>query len=301
MLDVIWFLNADKDRCILIGRNALNYHLAQPGKGEAIFSTMDFDIVCPSFEVAEECREILESHGFMKEGGAFFHESKGELDIVLADISQPEDVICGYYNIPSLNTLWEVRERKDGILAPPSEALIMNKLLYIRENEGKDIESVAIYFGLFPDKLVPFIKEIENHPIQEERDKMLYALYEAVAGNPVQKEAVEKVIMAEIERSNQSYQNKQICASTPGKNVLEPIQHKELILNRLYGPGTLTIEEDKATLQLSPKLLFNVPAALLADKPYKIGDIVHIQCLRQTKDGLIIIEKENTKGRDIER
>lgn len=302
MLDVICFLNADKDRCILIGRNALNYQLAQPGKNEVIFSTMDFDIVCPTFEAAEECREILESHGFVKAGATFVHERKGELDILLADISQPENVICGYYNIPSLHSLWEVRERKEGILAPPDEALIMNKLLNIRENEGKDIESVAIYFSLFPGKFAPILEKIENNIDPKERETMLFALYEAVAGNPLQKEAVEKIIVEDIGRNNQCIKKHKTCESNhEAECISNPPQRKELILNRLYGPGTLTICENKAILQLSPKLSFNVPGELLADKPYKKGDIIHIQCLRLTKDGLIIREKENTKGKDIER
>lgn len=214
MLDVIRLLNEDKDRCVLIGRNALNYQIVQPNSERILFQTMDFDLICPDHNIAEECREILENHNFVKDGGTF-RGKNGELDILLADPSQPQCVIGGYYNIPSLYPLWEARERKDGILSPPHEAIIMNKLLNIRDNLGKDIESVAVYFNYFPEKIESFLEKIDKNPQQEDREAMLYSLYEAVAENPAQKEAVEKVILGDIGRSNKISQKHQQGDSKP--------------------------------------------------------------------------------------
>lgn len=55
------------------------------------------------------------------------------------------------------------------------------------------------------------------------------------------------------------------------------------------------------TLKLSPNLLFCVPRELLADKPYKTGDVIRVQSLRHTKEGLIIREADKIKRKDIER
>lgn len=290
MLDVIRLLNEDKDRCILIDRNALNYQIVRPGSESIVFHTMDFDLVCPDHDIAEECREILENHSFMKDGATFIG-GNGELDLLLADPSQPQCVIGGYYNIPSLYPLWEARERKDGILSPPHEAIIMNKLLNIRDNLGKDIESVAIYFNYFPEKLELFLEKIDKNPKQEDREAMLYSLYEAVTENPVQKEAVEKVIIGDIGRSNKISQKHQLCDSKQEEFPSGVPQRREFLHGRLYGPGTLTVEEDKATLRLSPKCFFNVPRELLSE--YKTGDVVKIQSLRFDKDGCLNIREQD--------
>lgn len=40
------------------------------------------------------------------------------------------------YNTPTLRPLWDARERRDGVLCPSVEALLLDKLLHMRENEA---------------------------------------------------------------------------------------------------------------------------------------------------------------------
>lgn len=60
-------LNTGHDRCILIGRNALNFLNVSDGRGCA-FSTMDYDLACPTVIEANECHQILNQYGFVKSG-----------------------------------------------------------------------------------------------------------------------------------------------------------------------------------------------------------------------------------------
>jgi hypothetical protein len=199
MLDVLKKLNRDKDRCALIGRNALNLHLAGGGfPSKKIFSTMDFDVLCPDAKTALECQEMLVESGFTKNGATFTGKS-GELDILIADTEYPEGVIGEYYNIPSLRPLWDARERRrNGILSPSDERLILDKLLNFRENEGKDIETVGVYFALKPEKFEPFLKIIDGHTLPEEREKMLFSLYQIVSGDEKRRTAIENIMLSDI-------------------------------------------------------------------------------------------------------
>jgi len=197
MFSVIRKLNQDKDRCVLLGRNAFNFLLMKMGREGHSISTFDFDVLCPNLKIAEECKSLLEENGFAADG-ATFRGKKGELDILLADSDYPQCVIGNYYNIPSLRSLWDARKRMDGILAPPQELLLLNKLLYSRENNGKDAETITQYLRFCPEQFTPLLRTIETHPVREEREKLLYALYESVAANPNQREAVEKRIIMDI-------------------------------------------------------------------------------------------------------
>ena len=71
MLDILRKLNHDKDRCLLIGRNALNFHMADFQEDYMPFSTTDYDIVCPDLKTARECRNILIKEGFEKNIATF--------------------------------------------------------------------------------------------------------------------------------------------------------------------------------------------------------------------------------------
>jgi hypothetical protein len=169
MLDVLKKLNQDKERCVLIGRNALNLHLAGGSfPSKRIFSTMDYDVLCPNLKIVLECQEILVALGFTKSGGTF-RGKLGELDILIADTEHPEGITGEYYNIPSLRPLWDARKRlENGILSPGDERLILDKLLNARENEGKDTETIAVYFALKPEKFEPILKMIDEHNVPQE-------------------------------------------------------------------------------------------------------------------------------------
>ena len=199
MLDILRKLNHDKDRCLLIGRNALNFRLAEFLEHGVMLATADYDVVCPDLETARECRSILEAEGFYQDK-ATFRSSFGELDILIADPEFPQSVLGDYYNIPSLRPLWDIRERKDGILSPDPDKLILNKLLYSRENEGKDSETIAIYLGLRPEKFETLLKTIVEHPTPDEREKMLFSLYASVAGiSEEHKIKIEAILLSDLE------------------------------------------------------------------------------------------------------
>lgn len=200
MLDIIRTLNEDKDRALLIGRNAFNFLLSDDREKNA-FQTFDFDVVCPDLATANECKKILRSLGFEKKNGTFVG-SKGELDIILSDPEHPaEIVVSGFYNLPSLRPLWESRKKHDGVLLPDIDAIIWNKLLYSRENEGKDTETVSIYFELHPERFEPFLRKVDSHPNTEEKETILFALYASTEERPEQKSLIEDVVRENIVRS----------------------------------------------------------------------------------------------------
>jgi hypothetical protein len=200
VIDILKKLNEDKDRCALIGRSGLNLSLSCKSEVINPFYTVDYDIVCPDLETAKECSEILRQFGFSSDGATFTEARNGELDILIADPEYPEGIVAEYYNVPSLRPLWDARERVNGILVPDTETLIMNKLLYARENDGKDLNTVAVYFALEPDKLEPFIERIQKHDVPDERETMLYSLYASMVDKEDAKKKIERVLLSEIER-----------------------------------------------------------------------------------------------------
>jgi hypothetical protein len=179
-----------------------------------MFATADYDVVCPDLETANECRNILKEEGFYQDK-ATFRSSLGELDILIADPEYPQSVMGEYYNVPSLRPIWNTRERKDGIISPDPDKLILNKLLYARENDGKDCETIAIYFGLRPEKFDTLLKTINEHPVSDERDKMLFSLYMSVACvSEEQKVKVEAIILSDLENSSSEIIKKNIIVNT---------------------------------------------------------------------------------------
>jgi rubrerythrin len=204
MIDILKKLNKDKDRCALIGRNALNMSFSHKPESINPFYTTDYDIVCPDLKMAQECSEILRQSGFVNDGATFAESKRGELDILIADPEYPRGVIAEYYNVPSLRPLWDSRVRENGIPVSDNETLIMNKLLYARENDGKDLKTVAIYFTLEPDRLEPFIERIKNHDERDERETMLYSLYASMADKEDVKKKIEEIILSEIENPEES-------------------------------------------------------------------------------------------------
>ena len=201
MINILRKLNQDKDRCLLIGRNALNFCLEECKEHGALFTTMDYDIVCPDLETAQECQIILKKEGFTQDS-ATFRSSFGELDVLIADPDFSQGILGEYYNVPSLRSLWDTREHNDGIISPNPDKLILNKLLYTRENEGKDNETIAIYLKLRPEKFDILLKTIDEHPIQEERDKMLFSLYISVTNvNEEQKLKVQAILLSDLEKN----------------------------------------------------------------------------------------------------
>ena len=208
MLDILRKLNHDKDRCMLIGRNALNFRLAEFLEYGLMFATADYDIVCPDLKTASECCNILKEEGFTQDN-ATFKSSLGELDILIADPEFPQSITGEYYNVPSLRPLWNARERDDGVLSPDPDKLILNKLLYSRDNEGKDNETIAIYLGLRPERFDTLLKTIDEHPEPDERDRMLFSLYISVAGvNEEQKAKLETLLLSDAE--NELFKEKKI-------------------------------------------------------------------------------------------
>jgi hypothetical protein len=204
MIDILKKLNEDKDRCALIGRNALNMSFSHKSEAVNPFYTTDYDIVCPDLKIAKECSEILRQSGFTNDGATFSESKSGELDILIADTEYPQGVVGDYYNVPSLRPLWDARVRENGILVPDNATLIMNKLLYARENDGKDLKTVTLYFTLEPDRLEPFIEKIKKHDALEERETMLYSLYASMADKEDARKKIEEVILSEIENINEA-------------------------------------------------------------------------------------------------
>jgi hypothetical protein len=203
VIEILRKLNEDKDRCALIGRNGLNLSFSNKSEVKNPFYTVDYDIVCPDLKTANECSEILKQSGFTNDGATFTDIGNGELDILIADPDYPEGVVAEYYNVPSLRPLWNARELVNGILVPDNEIIIMNKLLYARENDGKDLKTIGVYFTLKPDKLEPFIEKIKKHDVSEERETMLYSLYASMADKEDTKKKIERVLLSEIENINE--------------------------------------------------------------------------------------------------
>jgi hypothetical protein len=187
---------------MLIGRNALNFSLTEFLEFGMSFATADYDIVCPDLETAKECGNILIEEGFIQDNATFI-SSFGELDILIADTEFPQSVLQQFYNVPSLRSLWDARMHKDGILFPDPDKLILNKLLFSRDNDGKDNETVAIYLGLRPEKFDALLKVIDEHLATDERDKMLFSLYTSVSEiNEEQKIKVEAILLQDIKNAN---------------------------------------------------------------------------------------------------
>jgi hypothetical protein len=225
MIDILKKMNEDKDRCALIGRNALNMSFSHKTEVINPFYTTDYDIVCPDLKTARECSEILRQSGFVNDGATFTESNRGEVDILIADPEYSQGVIAEYYNVPSLRPLWDSRVRKNGILFPDDETLIMNKLLYARENDGKDLKTVAIYFTLEPDRLEPFIQKIKKHDPRDERETMLYSLYASMGDKEGIKKKIEKIILAEIVNPSESVELNEDMRNedTRGGEMLTPI------------------------------------------------------------------------------
>lgn len=200
MIEVLLKLNEDKDRCVMIGRNALNFLCKKNGYA-ASFHTNDYDILCPDIEMANECARILELNGFKREL-ATFTGKYGEIDVVIASKDIPEGELQGYYNIPSLNTMWEKRNNVDGVLIPSLEDIIINKLEYARENEGKDAETIELFFQIYPDKISSVLNRIKDYK-EESKDSMLISLYESVSSIPELKKRVERELINNIQRANE--------------------------------------------------------------------------------------------------
>ena len=100
VLDAIKRLNEDIDRCILIGRNALNFRLYP-----RLFATGDCDIMCPDLDNAVKCARILESLGFRRDGATFVSKNGAELDLIIGSSKDPPGPLLSFYNAPELSPL----------------------------------------------------------------------------------------------------------------------------------------------------------------------------------------------------
>lgn len=199
MISILKKLNEDAERGVLIGRNALNFH-HNPKGGNVLFATDDYDIVCPDVKAADECNAILNAAGFTKTQATFTREDLGQIDVIIADPQLPaESVVEDYFNLPVLRPLWDARENRGGVLVPSVESIVLNKLLYLRENQGRDTESIGIYFRLNPEKLDATLEAIASHENTDQRDRMLYALYAGVAKNNELRQKVEKALLSDLE------------------------------------------------------------------------------------------------------
>lgn len=192
VLEAIERLNEDIDRCILIGRNALNLRL-YPG----LFATGDCDIMCPDLDSAVECARILDSLGFRRDGATFVSKNGAELDLIIGSSKDPPGPLSSFYNAPELSPLWQKRERVRQINVPPIFDLILNRLLTARDNEGRDVEVVNIYLKLNPEAFPDLLNAVMEQP-DERRDKMLFSLYQATADMPKQKRIVEETFMKNL-------------------------------------------------------------------------------------------------------
>ena len=90
----------DIDRCILIGRNALNFRLYP-----RLFATGDCDIMCPDLDNAVKCARILESLGFRRDGATFVSKNGAELDLIIGSSKDPPGPLLSFYNAPELSPL----------------------------------------------------------------------------------------------------------------------------------------------------------------------------------------------------
>jgi hypothetical protein len=263
MIDILKKLNKDKDRCALIGRNALNMSFSHQSEGINPFYTTDYDIICPDLKTAKECSEILRQSGFVNDGATFNESQRGDLDILIADPEYPQGVIAEYYNIPSLRPLWDSRVRENGILVPDNETLIMNKLLYARENDDKDLKTVTIYFTLQPSKLDPFIEKLKKHDARDERETMLYSLYASMADNKDIKKKIEKIILSEIENPSESVElNKDLKNGERAEEIGERDRRIAKLDNKLKYPpywiGSAGYPEREAVMDVDELLKLEV-------------------------------------------
>lgn len=192
VLEAIERLNEDIDRCILIGRNALNLRLYL-----GLFATGDCDIMCPDLDSAVEYARILESLGFRRDGATFVSKNGAELDLIIGSSKDPPGPLSSFYNAPELSPLWQKRERVHHINVPPIFDLILDRLLTARDNEGRDVEVVNIYLKLNPEAFPDLLNAVMEQP-DERRDKMLFSLYQATADMPEQKRTVEETFVKNL-------------------------------------------------------------------------------------------------------
>jgi hypothetical protein len=180
---------------------------------------------------------------------ATFKKSKDELDILTADPQYPEADFGNYYNAPGLRTLWNSRERKDGILTSDPEKLIWDKLLHARNNEGKDTETISIFFEKYPEKLAPLLKKINDHQDIEEKDKILFSLLRGVEKIDSQKEMVEKTMLSYIENNTANTEeiinNAEINVQLSEEFAMQPVSpitHAILRIKAMFGELTYVME-----------------------------------------------------------
>jgi hypothetical protein len=202
MFKILQMLNLDKDRCVLIGRAAFNQLLSL--KPPAYLMTNDLDVICPDLSIANECSVLLLENGFKKNNAVFSHPNHCELDVLISDPSCPENVIGGFFNLPSLKTLWDSRKRHNGYLVPSIDALVADKLLHARENQGKDLESISVCFKSRPLYLDYFIRNVLPQQIPEDRETMLYSLYASLSDDEKAKNLIEYTIIGDLEDANPS-------------------------------------------------------------------------------------------------
>ena len=204
VIEAIRLLNEDAERCALIGRAALNYLLSDKYQGEnetLIFQTLDHDIMCRDFTMAEECRDILQSLGYSKQGATCISPQGDEIDIILADPHSPEGVIGGYCNLPILANLWDDVQFFNGIPVPDADSMIIQRLLTSRDND-RDIEAVQIYLELDPDAFNRILQSIATKP-DEDQERCLFALYASVIENPDWRDQCEAVMLSNIENKSE--------------------------------------------------------------------------------------------------
>ena len=250
-------LNEDIDRCVMIGRNALNLQLKQ-----TMFTTVDYDIMCHDLKSAMECQHILEDMGFRKHGATFIGVNMQELDVIIGDPNVPAGPLGEFYNSPELHVLWERRETKEGIRVPSTFDLILNRLLTARENAGRDIEVVSIYFKLRPDEFSKFLEAIEVYP-EYQREKMLFSLYQAVAENPEQRQQIETAIMSNIRDISKQEQVAQI-----NKADLNELESATALLKNQRATDNTTFKGHEITPQQNDTvdLLEQIKKHVQADK-----------------------------------
>jgi hypothetical protein len=115
-------------------------------------------------------------------------------------------LLGGFYNVPSLRPLWDSRERRDGILVPRLDSLLLNKLLHARDNLGKDNETVALYFKLEPQNLAWFLEKIRAEYSPEDRETMLHALYVSLSSDMTAKKIIERAMLKDLEDSSEPFE-----------------------------------------------------------------------------------------------
>jgi hypothetical protein len=202
MMEILQMLNQDKDRCVLIGRAAFNLLLGLKPPSDLL--TNDVDVVCPDLAAANECAALLLENGFKQSNTVFSRPDYLELDVLVCDPSCPENVVGGFFNLPSLRILWDARERRKGCLVAGLDALVADKLIHARENDGKDLESVSVVFKIRPHYLEHFLKSVLPKQAAEDRDAMLYSLYSSLSGDEKAKSVIEGVMLSDLEGADSS-------------------------------------------------------------------------------------------------